>query len=501
MYRGDVALGQTVNSKFCTVQASGAPTTLSGSPAVRGYVGNSTTELNGVTLSVDFDGVTGLNNLNVVLSGGNSYAAQTDVEMVITAGTVNSVSAVGYVVAAWSIENRSSLRPTVAGRTADIASTGEIGLDFANVTAPASGATAALGIVAFGTASALPSAGSLTLEAGQTFGTDALKDRSIWIFTAATTGKGQCMTINSNTNASPSVVSFDAPTIAIAGAVVYVIFATPASSTTNPPSVSIPDGALTSAKFADGFLTAAKIAADAITAAKIADGAIDAATFAANAITATVLAAGAITNAKFAAGAIDATAIAADAIAAAKIATGALTAAKFAANSIDAAALAADAASEIATACWAAATRILTAGTNIGVQASADAAITANAVIGAINTNAFATALQTAPAAIRAALGLASADLDTQLDALAILMEGLSDRLLNESDEPTTVPAADAAAMDKLDYVFMRIRNRSLMDKTTGQVTLFADDGVTAMMIRNDVNDADEYVKEKDLTD
>jgi hypothetical protein len=43
------------------------------------------------------------------------------------------------------------LAPTVAGRTADIASTGEIGLDFANVNLPA-GAIIALGIVEGGTA-------------------------------------------------------------------------------------------------------------------------------------------------------------------------------------------------------------------------------------------------------------------------------------------------------------------------------------------------------------
>lgn len=44
MYRGNIALGQTIDVKFTTrAFASGAPTTLSGSPVVSAYVGNGTT--------------------------------------------------------------------------------------------------------------------------------------------------------------------------------------------------------------------------------------------------------------------------------------------------------------------------------------------------------------------------------------------------------------------------------------------------------------------------
>lgn len=136
-YVGDIRLGDTLDLKFCTVQASGAPTTLASSPVISAYPNNSTTQLTaGITLSVDFDSVTGLNNVRVVASNGNGYATATNYDLVITAGTVNSVSAVGYVVGSFSIENRSALMPTTATRTLDVSSGGEAGLDWANIGSP-----------------------------------------------------------------------------------------------------------------------------------------------------------------------------------------------------------------------------------------------------------------------------------------------------------------------------------------------------------------------------
>lgn len=108
-YRGDIALGDTIDVKFTTVQVSGAAATLSGSPAIAAYPNNSTTEITaGITLTVDFDSRTGLNNVRVVASSGNGYAAG-NYDLVVTAGTVNSVSVVGYVVGSFSIDSRRSL--------------------------------------------------------------------------------------------------------------------------------------------------------------------------------------------------------------------------------------------------------------------------------------------------------------------------------------------------------------------------------------------------------
>jgi hypothetical protein len=133
-YLGDFRLGDTFDTAFCTVQATGAPTTLSGSPVISAYVGNSTTELTaGITLSVDFDARTGLNHVRVVATSGNGYATASNYQLVITTGTVNSISAVGYVIGEFSIENRSALMPTVEGRTLGVAATGQAGIDWANV--------------------------------------------------------------------------------------------------------------------------------------------------------------------------------------------------------------------------------------------------------------------------------------------------------------------------------------------------------------------------------
>ncbi len=98
----------TLNFKFHTVDATGVPTTLSGTPAVKVYKGSATaTETAaGVTLAVDFDSVTGLNNVLIDLSADAFYETGQDYAVVITTGTVDSISVVGYVIATFSIENR-----------------------------------------------------------------------------------------------------------------------------------------------------------------------------------------------------------------------------------------------------------------------------------------------------------------------------------------------------------------------------------------------------------
>jgi hypothetical protein len=107
MYLGDVRLGDTLDFYFTTRRfTTGAPFALA-SGVISAYVGNSVTQITaGITLDVDFDGVTGLNHVRVVASSGNGYAAATNVTLVITTGTVDSVSVVGEVVGSFSIEAR-----------------------------------------------------------------------------------------------------------------------------------------------------------------------------------------------------------------------------------------------------------------------------------------------------------------------------------------------------------------------------------------------------------
>ena len=137
-YHGDISLGDTIDFQFNTFRFStGAPFTLAGTPTLAAYVGNSTTEITaGLTLTVDFDAKTGLHNVRVVATSGNGYATGTDVTVVLAAGTVDSVSVANAVVGSFSIEKRSALRPTTAGRTLDVTATGAAGIDWANVESP-----------------------------------------------------------------------------------------------------------------------------------------------------------------------------------------------------------------------------------------------------------------------------------------------------------------------------------------------------------------------------
>lgn len=126
---GDFVLGATLNFKFTTVTTTGAPTTLAGTPVVSAYLDNSLTQLTaGITLTVDFDGVTGLNNVEIVATVANGYALLTNYQLVITTGTVGGTSVVGYVVAEFSIQNRNHLAVMRVG-TAQAGSSTTITLD------------------------------------------------------------------------------------------------------------------------------------------------------------------------------------------------------------------------------------------------------------------------------------------------------------------------------------------------------------------------------------
>lgn len=230
MYFGDFALGETFDIKFTTRQfTTGAPFLLAGSPVISAYPGNSTTELTaGITLTANFDSRAGLNNVRVVATSGNGYAAQTNYALVITTGTVDGVSVVGEVIGSFSIENRSALRPTTAGRTLDVSAGGEAGIDWANIGSPTT--------------------------AQNLSGTNIDVDQVVASVSGAVgsvTGAVGSVTGNVGGNVTGSVGSIAANGIA---------------------ATSIATGAITAAKFAAG----------AIDAAAIANAAIDAATFAAD---------------------------------------------------------------------------------------------------------------------------------------------------------------------------------------------------------------------------
>lgn len=138
-YLGDYGAGDVLDFKFTTFRPStGAPFTLAGTPAISVFKDNSVTQsTTGITLTVDFDAITGLNHVRITTaSDATFYADGSMFECVITTGTVDSVSVVGSCVGRFTLRDQACLYPTVAGRKLDVTTTGEAGIDWANIGAP-----------------------------------------------------------------------------------------------------------------------------------------------------------------------------------------------------------------------------------------------------------------------------------------------------------------------------------------------------------------------------
>lgn len=141
-YLGDFTAGKTVRVFFNTQGATGAPITLA-SGAVSVYKDGSTTQSTaGVTLTADFDSLTGLHLVAIdTAADGTFYSGGSDFEVVLTGGTVDSLSVVGKTLGKFSLANRSALRPTTADRTLDVTAGGAAGVDWANVEGPTTAVT------------------------------------------------------------------------------------------------------------------------------------------------------------------------------------------------------------------------------------------------------------------------------------------------------------------------------------------------------------------------
>jgi hypothetical protein len=120
-YLGDIAAGQVLDLKFTTKPTSGAvPVTLTGG-VVSIYKTNSATQsVSGVTLTADFDSITGLNHVRIDTSAdGTFYAAGCDFQIVLTAGTVGGPTVAGTVIGEFSISNRTGSAAGNANANAD----------------------------------------------------------------------------------------------------------------------------------------------------------------------------------------------------------------------------------------------------------------------------------------------------------------------------------------------------------------------------------------------
>lgn len=109
-YVGDFAAGSVVRIPFNTNTSGGAPITLAGTPSLRVYKDSNPTEsTTGVSLTVDWDSLTGTHYGTIDTStDGTFYSAGSDFAVVIAAGTVNGTSVSGAIVGTFSIANRFS---------------------------------------------------------------------------------------------------------------------------------------------------------------------------------------------------------------------------------------------------------------------------------------------------------------------------------------------------------------------------------------------------------
>jgi hypothetical protein len=108
-YLGDILEDATIRGSFNTRTAAGTPITLGGTPALSVYKdANASQTTAGVTLTVDFDALTGHHIFTINTSADAFYATGSDYRVVITTGTVDGTSVVGTEVASFSIENRNT---------------------------------------------------------------------------------------------------------------------------------------------------------------------------------------------------------------------------------------------------------------------------------------------------------------------------------------------------------------------------------------------------------
>jgi hypothetical protein len=123
LWLGDRAPDSTIDFKFTTIDSTGLPTVLTGSPVLAIYDQNGTTEITaGITLTPDFDGRVGSNHVRIVGSTAGLLSGH-DYQVVITAGTVGGVSQNGFCIANFSCHNVSYTRALQFGSVTGSSST------------------------------------------------------------------------------------------------------------------------------------------------------------------------------------------------------------------------------------------------------------------------------------------------------------------------------------------------------------------------------------------
>jgi hypothetical protein len=302
-YVGDFATGVTVHGYWNSAGSTGASITRATNGTISVYKNGGTTQTTtGVTDTEDFDSLTGVHYIAIdTSSDGTFYATGNDFNVVLSAATIDGVT-VNAVLFSFSLNNRAALRPTTAGRTLDVSSGGEAGVDWANVGSPttslnlsgtsvgtaaavtaisAGGITSgsyalpttaayALGIIAAGTAQSATSS-AIVLASATNFVSDSIPVGGTLIITGGT-GVGESRTITAYTNSSDTATVSPAWTTTPDNTSTYVLFAGPPAVSTSLPDVNVASftaGAFTSGAYASGAITSTAFATDALSAAAV----------------------------------------------------------------------------------------------------------------------------------------------------------------------------------------------------------------------------------------
>lgn len=136
-YLGDHRTGKTIRKMWNSNAVAGESITRATNGTVSVYKdGNTTQSTSGVTDTEDFDSLTGVHLIAIDTSAdGTFYSAGSDFEVVLSGANIDGKS-INATLFSFSLENRSPLMPTTDGRKLDVSSTGEAGVDWANVGSP-----------------------------------------------------------------------------------------------------------------------------------------------------------------------------------------------------------------------------------------------------------------------------------------------------------------------------------------------------------------------------
>lgn len=201
---GDFDTSAVIYGKFTTFRPStGAAYTLGGTPALSVYKDSSTTQsTTGVTLTADFDSVTGLNHFAIDTSAdGTFYSSGSFFDVVITTGTVDSVSVVGAVVGSFTLRKNSALKPATAGRTVVVDASGLVDANTVKVGPTGSGTAQTAGDI-IGDTNDIQSRLPAALTAGGNIKADAVAINAVATTSVTTINAHQGTTNAVNFNGS-----------------------------------------------------------------------------------------------------------------------------------------------------------------------------------------------------------------------------------------------------------------------------------------------------------